>query len=97
MEYFSVQYLIWAIMLGAISAFSLPLGSVVGLRTKLKPNTISVLAAFGAGALLAALAVEIVAPTVFALAVAAVHSPPPENWHLCVREKTLQSTSYGVF
>ena len=67
MEYFSVQYLIWAVMLGAISAFSLPLGSVVGLQTKLRPNTISVLAAFGAGALIAALAVELVAPTVFAL------------------------------
>ena len=67
MEYFSVQYLIWAVMLGTISAFSLPLGSVVGLQTKLRPNTISVLAAFGAGALIAALAVELVAPTVFAL------------------------------
>ena len=67
MEYFSGQFLIWAIMLGTISAFSLPLGSLVGLRTKLPPNTISVLAAFGAGALIAALAVELVAPTVFAL------------------------------
>jgi zinc transporter ZupT len=67
MEYLSVQYLIWAVMLGAISAFSLPLGSFVGLRTKLRPNTISMLAAFGAGALIAALAVELVAPTVFAL------------------------------
>jgi zinc transporter ZupT len=67
MEYLSAQYLIWAVMLGAISAFSLPLGSFVGLRTKLRPNTISMLAAFGAGALIAALAVELVAPTVFAL------------------------------
>ena len=67
MEYLSIQYLIWAMMLGAISAFSLPLGSVVGLQTKLRPKTISVLAAFGAGALIAALAIELVAPTVFAL------------------------------
>ena len=67
MEYLSTQYLIWAVMLGAISAFSLPLGSWVGLRTKLPRNTISMLAAFGAGALIAALAVELVAPTVFAL------------------------------
>ena len=67
MEYFSAQYLIWAVMLGAISAFSLPLGSVVGLNTNFRPNTISVLAAFGAGALIAALSVELVAPTVFAL------------------------------
>jgi zinc transporter ZupT len=67
MEYFTTQYLIWAILLGAISAFSLPLGSFVGLRTKLRSNTISMLAAFGAGALIAALAVELVAPTVLAL------------------------------
>jgi zinc transporter ZupT len=67
MEYFSVQYLIWAVMLGTISAVSLPLGSLVGLNTKLRPNAISVLAAFGAGALIAALAVELVAPTVLAL------------------------------
>jgi zinc transporter ZupT len=67
MEYFTTQYLIWAILLGAISAFSLPLGSLVGLRTNLRANTISMLAAFGAGALIAALAVELVAPTVLAL------------------------------
>ncbi len=67
MEYFTTQYLIWAILLGAISAFSLPLGSWVGLRIKFGPNTISMLAAFGAGALVAALAVELVAPTVMAL------------------------------
>jgi zinc transporter ZupT len=67
MEYFNTQHLIWAITLGAISACSLPLGSFVGLHTKLRPNTLSILAAFGAGALIAALAVELVAPTVFAL------------------------------
>ncbi len=67
MEYFSAQYLIWAIMLGVISAISLPLGSLVGLQTNFRANTISMLAAFGAGALLAALAVELVAPTVLAL------------------------------
>ena len=67
MEYFSAKYFFWAIMLGAISAFSLPLGSVVGLQTKFRPVVISLLAAFGAGALIAALAVELVAPTVFAL------------------------------
>jgi len=67
MEYFSARYIVWAILLGAISAFSLPLGSLVGLQTKPRPTTISVLAAFGAGALIAALAIELVAPTVFAL------------------------------
>jgi zinc transporter ZupT len=67
MEYFSARYIVWALLLGAISAVSLPLGSLVGLQTKLRSSTISVLAAFGAGALIAALAVELVAPTALAL------------------------------
>ncbi len=67
MENFSTEHLIWAIMLGAISAVSLPLGSAFGLQTKPRAIYISVLAAFGAGALIAALSVELVAPTVFAL------------------------------
>jgi zinc transporter ZupT len=67
MEYVSTRYMIWAVLLGAISAFSLPLGSLAGLKTRPRPATISVLAAFGAGALIAALAVELVAPTVLAL------------------------------
>jgi zinc transporter ZupT len=67
MEYFSARYIVWAILLGTISAISLPLGSLVGLRAKPRPAVISVLAAFGAGALIAALAVELVAPTVLAL------------------------------
>ena len=52
---FTTEYLIWAVVLGSISAASLPLGSVAGLQTKPRPIYISVLAAFGAGALLAAL------------------------------------------
>jgi CRP-like cAMP-binding protein len=67
MEYFNIQYIIWATALGAISAVSLPLGSLVGIQTKPRPHLISALAAFGAGALIAALSVELVAPTVFAL------------------------------
>jgi hypothetical protein len=67
MEFDSARYILWAVLLGAIAAVSLPLGSIVGLHTKLRSGAISVLAAFGAGALIAALAVELVAPTVFAL------------------------------
>lgn len=67
MHYFTLQHLIWAIALGAISAVSLPLGSLVGIRTNPRPALVSIMAAFGAGALIAALAVELVAPTVFAL------------------------------
>lgn len=67
MDYFTGQYLVWAIVLGGISALSLPLGSLVGLNIRLRPAYISVLQAFGAGALIAALSVELVAPTVLAL------------------------------
>ena len=67
MDYLSLKYLVWAASLGALSAVSLPLGSLAALRTNPRPQFISVLAAFGAGALVAALSVELVAPTVFAL------------------------------
>jgi CRP-like cAMP-binding protein len=67
MSSLNLEHLIWAITLGAISAVSLPLGSLVGIRTNPRPTIVSIMAAFGAGALIAALAVELVAPTVFAL------------------------------
>ena len=67
MDYLSLKYILWATTLGALSAVSLPLGSLVALRTNPRPQYISILAAFGAGALIAALSVELVAPTVFAL------------------------------
>jgi hypothetical protein len=67
MKYFSVKYLLWAITLGGLSAVSLPLDSVLGLQARPRPALISLLAAFGSGALIAALSVELVAPTVFAL------------------------------
>ena len=67
MDYFSWEFLIWAMALGGLSAISLPMGSLVALRTNPRIQFISILAAFGAGALIAALSVELVAPTVFAL------------------------------
>lgn len=57
-------YFLWAVLLGGLSAASLPLGSAIGLVARLKPTVIATLAAFGAGALIAALSVELVAPTV---------------------------------
>lgn len=62
-----MQYFVWACLLGALSAASLPLGSWIGLRFRFSANQISILAAFGAGALLAALSVELIAPTTLAL------------------------------
>lgn len=87
MDYYSAKYLIWAIALGGLSAISLPLGSAFGLQTKLKPTSISMLAAFGAGALLAALSVELVAPTLFALEEsghASQHGDPYTNFYALV-------------
>lgn len=57
----------WALALGALSAVSLPLGSMCGLYFKPGAKVSGALAAFGGGALLAALAVELVAPTAHAL------------------------------
>jgi len=63
----TLVYVVWALVLGAVSAVSLPLGSLVGLNVRFQPRYIAILAAFGAGALIAALSVELVAPTAFAL------------------------------
>ncbi len=62
-----MKYFLWACLLGALSAVSLPLGSWVGLRFRFSSRMISFLVAFGAGALLAALSVELIAPTTLAL------------------------------
>lgn len=58
------KYAIWAFGLGAISAISLPLGSLAGIIFKPKASITAAFTAFGAGALLAALSVELIAPTV---------------------------------
>jgi zinc transporter ZupT len=62
-----MNYFAWALLLGGLSAASLPLGSLIGIRFKFTASQTSFLAAFGAGALLAALSVELVAPTTFDL------------------------------
>lgn len=73
-----MQYFFWACMLGALSAVSLPLGSWIGLKFKFTSKQISFLAAFGAGALLAALSVELIAPTTMAIVEAeVVHGENP--------------------
>ena len=72
---------------GGLSAVSLPLGSALGLQTKPRLTYISVLSAFGAGALIAALSVELVAPTLFALEEstgASQHGDPYTNFYALV-------------
>lgn len=61
-------HLTWALLLGGLSAVSLPIGSAVGLVFRPQARISATLAAFGAGALIAALSVELVAPTVEAVA-----------------------------
>jgi len=58
------QYASWAFMVGALSAISLLFGSICGIIFNPKPKLTASLTAFGAGALLAALSVELIAPTV---------------------------------
>jgi len=61
------RFAFWAFLLGGLSAISLPLGSAVGLLLKPRAGVTAAAASFGAGALLAALSVELVAPTAHAL------------------------------
>ena len=65
------QHLLWAVTLGALSAISLPLGSAIGLMWKPPAKIIAMMTAFGGGALIAALSVELVAPTALEVVTAA--------------------------
>jgi zinc transporter ZupT len=58
------QYSSWAFYIGVISAISLLFGSVAGILFTPRPSVTASMTAFGAGALLAALSVELIAPTV---------------------------------
>jgi zinc transporter ZupT len=58
------KYAIWAFLIGGIATISLPIGALVGLSFKPGAKITAALTAFGAGALLAALSVELIAPTV---------------------------------
>lgn len=60
----TTRYALWALALGAFSAVSLPLGSIAGFVFKPGAKTTASFTAFGAGALLAALSIELIAPTV---------------------------------
>ena len=59
----STEHLIWAVALGGLSALSLPLGSLLGLSWRPASKVLAAFTAFGAGALISALALELVAPT----------------------------------
>lgn len=60
----TTKFATWALLIGAISSISLIMGSIVGIVYTPKPAVTASLTAFGGGALLAALSVELIAPTV---------------------------------
>ena len=62
-----MQHYIWAFSIGGLSAVSLLIGSILGSYWKPGKLMTSTLTAFGAGALLSALAIELVAPTVMSI------------------------------
>lgn len=61
------KYAIWSFLVGGLSAISLIIGAICGIIFKPKPKLTAALTAFGAGALLAALSVELIAPTVMSI------------------------------
>jgi hypothetical protein len=74
----STKFMFWAFLLGGLSAVSLVIGSVMGLVWKPSPRITAGFTAFGAGALLAALSVELIAPTVIEF-VESNHTPIGET------------------
>lgn len=60
----SSKFMFWALLLGGFSAVSLVLGSLLGLVWQPGSRLIAAFTAFGGGALLAALSIELIAPTV---------------------------------
>ncbi len=58
----TMQIALLAAFFGGLSAASLPIGAVIGIATKPSHRVVAAVMAFGAGALLAALALELVVP-----------------------------------
>ena len=75
------QFLIWAVFLGALSAASLPLGSLLGLVWTPNNRIVGMMTAYGGGALLAALGIELVAPTAMDLVSASTADEKDEAAH----------------
>lgn len=58
------MYVAWAFILGVMCSASLLMGALIGIYFKLPQRVVGLMAAFGAGALLSALAIELVAPSI---------------------------------
>ncbi len=57
-------YVVWAFTLGVMCSVSLLIGALLGIYFKMSKRIVGLMAAFGAGALLSALAIELVAPSI---------------------------------
>ena len=57
-------YVFWAFILGVMCSVSLLIGALLGIYFKMSKRIVGLMAAFGAGALLSALAIELVAPSI---------------------------------
>ena len=67
-------YISWAFILGVMCSVSLAIGALIGIYFKMSQRIVGLMAAFGAGALLSALAIELVAPSIDAF----VHASSPD-------------------
>jgi zinc transporter ZupT len=67
-------YISWAFILGVMCSVSLVIGALIGIYFKMSQRIVGLMAAFGAGALLSALAIELVAPSIDAF----VHASSPD-------------------
>jgi zinc transporter ZupT len=67
-------YISWAFILGVMCSVSLVIGALIGIYFKMSHRIVGLMAAFGAGALLSALAIELVAPSIDAF----VHASSPD-------------------
>ncbi len=57
-------FVVWAFILGVMCSVSLLIGALLGIYFKMSKRIVGLMAAFGAGALLSALAIELVAPSI---------------------------------
>jgi len=79
----TTKYAMWAFIIGALVTISLPMGAISGLAFRPSAKTTAMFTAFGGGALLAALSVELIAPTVEEI-IGHTASPtgmPHDKWH----------------
>ena len=81
----STTLILWAALLGAIAAGSMVLGAMVGITTPMSNNTVGAMAGFGAGALISALAIELVAAQIERFGLQGLLVQMEDNFRLLTR------------